>query len=358
MGEIDWSQLGIIITLVLISGVFYISKIRDYDKYDPEPIWKLALATLIGGSVSVVVALLLYEYAPNLDGALHMLLIVGPIEEASKFIAFLLVILLLKKRLTESLDGVIYMACAALGFAMIENVFYTMDGGYFLLALRTVVCLIGHMAFSIYMGLAYYIHVKKRRNYLGLFMAFIISALAHGIYNSTVIKLGAFTVVPIWIGLIGYQILVVRFALSKSEFRHEFSHFLFKKQSQKVSTTCVHCGTSTTNYLHTYKGMEIVNCENCKASISRLVSWEKMMAEFRPIIKWQDYVYQNDTYRKPRVAFNRQKTIVLDNRKQIVGYREAELAEWFREGNIADQNRILNKLGIGTLLQLIGAKSG
>jgi RsiW-degrading membrane proteinase PrsW (M82 family) len=352
-----WSQYGIIITLVLISGVFYISKIRSYDQYDPEPIWKLVIATSIGGAISVLLALTLYDHLPQLGGVLQMFLIVGPVEELSKFIAFLAVLYLLKRKVIESQDGIIYMACAALGFSLIENVFYTVDSGFFTLALRTVVCVVGHMAFSVYMGLAYYIHVKKQRNYLGLLMALLISSAAHGLYNSLIIASGSsFAVFPVWIGLVGYQLLVVRFSLSKSEFRNDFSHFLFTTEAQMVSTTCIHCKHSITNNLHTYKGIEIVNCSNCDASVSRVSSWEKMMAEFRPLIEWKQYVQAHDTYNKPRVAFNKQKTIVLDNTKQTVGYKEKELIQWFREGNISDQNRVLDKFGIGTLLRLIGAK--
>ena len=84
---------------------------------------------------------------------LVLFLVVGPVEELCKLLAVALYAYR-RREFDEPLDGVIYSATAALGFAAIENVIYLSQNNPLLVFLRGPLSNPGHALFSSFWGLS------------------------------------------------------------------------------------------------------------------------------------------------------------------------------------------------------------
>jgi protease PrsW len=141
------------------------------DRNDPEPAWVLGAclvwgagaATFVSGIVNV-----LFEHAAHAmtdDARLAAFLsasISAPIiEEATKGLGILLVLLFLRKEFDGVIDGIVFAGVVALGFAAVENVLYygraVSKGGFgdlaVLFALRGVLGPFGHAVYTSMTGI-------------------------------------------------------------------------------------------------------------------------------------------------------------------------------------------------------------
>lgn len=120
------TQPALIATLTaFLPAIFYMLPLLWLDRYDPEPPWALAGAFAWGALVAVIVSLTINSAVIALFGEAVGVLISAPvIEEASKGLGVLLVLLLLRREFDDILDGIVYAGIIALGFATVENVFY------------------------------------------------------------------------------------------------------------------------------------------------------------------------------------------------------------------------------------------
>ncbi|NNE67361.1 MAG: PrsW family intramembrane metalloprotease [Pyrinomonadaceae bacterium] len=119
--------------VAFIPAVFYLIPIMWLDRYDPEPFWLLSLAfawgallavfisfianTLVGVSVAVMTD-------PQIGGIAGAVLAAPFFEELTKGAGLLMIILVFRKYFDGILDGIIFGAVIALGFATVENVLY------------------------------------------------------------------------------------------------------------------------------------------------------------------------------------------------------------------------------------------
>lgn len=127
-----WFSLQIVLPVLFWSAYHY-----HKDRHLPEPAGNLALCFLLG-CASAGISRLLYaglgvlslrydalEFGDgNLPGLFaYALLAIGPIEELSKLLPFLFIVLRFRA-FNEALDGIIYAAFIALGYATMENLHY------------------------------------------------------------------------------------------------------------------------------------------------------------------------------------------------------------------------------------------
>ena len=108
-------------------------------------------------------------------------------EEISKFI-ILYWIVWKSKYFSHYYDGIIYAVFVSMGFALIENILYVMDGGFSVALLRAVLAVPGHGFFAVLMGyqlsMAKFHAGVKRRNYI--LKAIFIPILFHGLYDFSI----------------------------------------------------------------------------------------------------------------------------------------------------------------------------
>jgi len=132
------------------------------DRFDPEPrglVLKVFFLGMLPFFPCAIVQLFIFNMFPALDGtsllaiAAGNLLVVGPTEEYGKY--------LIVKRwalrhpaFNEPLDGIVYATASALGFAAIENFFYLLQHGPWLILLRGPISTLDHVLFAALWGYA------------------------------------------------------------------------------------------------------------------------------------------------------------------------------------------------------------
>ena len=120
------------------------------------------------------------------------ILIVGPVEETTKFLVFILLTGVFKS-IKEPADAVVQAGSVALGFAIMENFSYGMEYGAVVLVMRSVISILGHVTYSGFWGLAW-----GSYRYSGsggrtttdrqLVVPFLLTAaFFHGTYNTLVV---------------------------------------------------------------------------------------------------------------------------------------------------------------------------
>lgn len=145
--------------LAFAPGIFWMGYFYNRDKYDPEPKRHIVRLFIYGILISVPIGLI--ESVFNPAGMFMMVVVVAPIVE--EFVKFYTV----KKTayeyraFDEPLDGIIYAAAVALGFASIENLMYI--GKFYLqgsdllprvVVVRAVLTVPGHAVFASMWGYA------------------------------------------------------------------------------------------------------------------------------------------------------------------------------------------------------------
>ncbi|MEX2598785.1 MAG: PrsW family glutamic-type intramembrane protease, partial [Dehalococcoidia bacterium] len=128
------------VALVLIAftpGIFWLWFYTRLDKYRPEPRRLLAMAFFLGMLSTIPAGILntlfidesvLDQTAALASVAMAMLLVVGPVEETSKFLAVRFGPYR-SRYFDEPIDALVYGAAASLGFASLENLMYVLTFG-------------------------------------------------------------------------------------------------------------------------------------------------------------------------------------------------------------------------------------
>jgi RsiW-degrading membrane proteinase PrsW (M82 family) len=162
---------------------------KDHEK---EPI-SLLIKCLLGGCLSVLLSLVMSIPLGMLEGAFqgdflssfHQSFFEAAIpEEIAKFVILYLLIWK-SKELNHSYDGIVYSVFVSLGFALIENIMYVLEGGFTVAIARAILAVPGHGLDGVMMGyyfsLARFHEGGKRREFLIKSLA--IPILFHGAYD-------------------------------------------------------------------------------------------------------------------------------------------------------------------------------
>ncbi|MCX6731476.1 MAG: PrsW family glutamic-type intramembrane protease [Candidatus Parcubacteria bacterium] len=179
----------------------------------PEP-RRVLMATFFGGMIAVGGALVAeYLFSLYFSGAI-MLLFWAFTEEALKYFAAWR-IALTKPSFDEPIDALIYLITAALGFASLENILFSLKSfsstglvfGLITGNLRFIGATLLHTACSAIVGASIafcFFHKKKmRHNVIG---GIILATILHFIFNYFIIKSGGENILkiflPLWLGII------------------------------------------------------------------------------------------------------------------------------------------------------------
>lgn len=200
---------------VLFWAVYHYHK----DRHLPEPIGHLLLALAFGVlaagvSQSLYMALeplgLRYDagYLANTNtlGLLaYALLVIGPIEELSKLLFFVLIVVRFEE-FDEPLDGIIYASFIGLGYAAIENWQYLEYLTPLEAIARGFASPVVHIVFASVWG--YWIgraHMEGKSLLRASLLGFVIAAVLHGLYDFIVLlqpysalPCAALLIVTIW----------------------------------------------------------------------------------------------------------------------------------------------------------------
>ncbi|MDJ0322832.1 PrsW family intramembrane metalloprotease [Cryobacterium sp. PH31-AA6] len=235
------AALLICLGLALVPLSVILLAVRWIDRWEPEPRPALLFALLWGAGVSVVSALV-FDLGVQLalaasgaattgDGADFLTgVIQAPIvEESAKGAGILLLFWVLRRRFDGPVDGVVYAATIAAGFAFSENIQYfgvaMIEGGVqtlgFTFLVRGVLSPFAHVMFTASTGIAVGLAGRRRAGggivtvLFGLLVAIALHALWNGAFillvgDATLISYYLLVQVPLFITAIVVVVLLRR----------------------------------------------------------------------------------------------------------------------------------------------------
>ena len=162
------------------------------DKYEKEPIGLLLKALLAGAIITIPIYFIevgLSSFgATVMDGSSQIIwsafVVAAGTEEVFKFIA-LFILIWANRNFNERFDGIVYAVFVSLGFALVENLLYVIQGGIEVGWLRAITAVPGHALFGVtmgyYLGLARFCSGGERTGFIvrALFWPIIL----HGFYD-------------------------------------------------------------------------------------------------------------------------------------------------------------------------------
>ncbi len=154
----------VLVAAAVLPAVFLLYQVYKMDTIEKEP-WSILRKLLLWGAVScfpaALVEGLLTAVAQNTleEGTLFYYLVYGfviaaLVEECFKFL-FLYKITFKSPDFNFRFDGVVYAVFMSMGFAILENVLYVIQGGFSVAVSRALLSLPLHAACGVYMGIAY-----------------------------------------------------------------------------------------------------------------------------------------------------------------------------------------------------------
>ena len=256
------------IVLALPPAAFWLWFFVRRNRYRPVPLG--ALAGTFGWGMLAVVPTFILEWVlldeshitpttlviPENFGslALGMLLVVGPVEEVSKFAACWIGARR-SKYIDEPTDGLVHAVAASLGFATLENIAYMLSFGEAVILIRGPLSTAAHIVFASVWAYALARYIL-RPGFIGIaavLFALGVAAVLHGAFNVAASLHPAmglpFLVIGVFLG--------VRWALKRFEWAEESSPYRLRRNAPLAQ--CSKC-----------TGLVRVTASYCTACGSRL----------------------------------------------------------------------------------------
>lgn len=218
-------------------AVIYLLPMMWLDRYDPEPFWLLALAFAWGALVSVIVSFILNTAVaigagavdPNLGNFAGAVISAPIVEEGSKGLGLVLLLIFFRRYFDDILDGIVFAGVIALGFATVENVLYygraLLQGGLpalvVIFVMRGILSPFAHVTFTAMTGIGCGI-ARESHNMMvriGLpVLGYAAAVFLHALWNGMAVLggFGAFLVgyliieIPFFLLFVGFSFYVMR----------------------------------------------------------------------------------------------------------------------------------------------------
>jgi RsiW-degrading membrane proteinase PrsW (M82 family) len=209
-----------VMTLAVAPGIFWLWFFYKKDKLEPEPKHLIIKTFFLGVLLAIPVLIVQLPFVMVLGSTALLAVIVAPItEELGKFLVVRWSVYS-NIEFDEPVDGIIYAAAAALGFASIENVFYLL-GSYFapqdmaegasttqavltLFVIRGLLSVPGHALWSSLWGYALGVAKFSERDRAKVLIrnGLLLAMFSHGFFNalltiSPFLALGVLIVIPV-----------------------------------------------------------------------------------------------------------------------------------------------------------------
>jgi RsiW-degrading membrane proteinase PrsW (M82 family) len=264
-------QMLMVISFLL--GLYCVKYIRSFDLYEKEPFFTMLAVTFWGGIWSIGLATIFYRIVHelgvrNLHNTFGALGVIGPVEEFAKFLALVSCYWFTKKQINEPVDGIIYMACVALGFSLIENYFYVLkaDDPLQVFVMRMAISTPMHISFSAFMGLAFYLLVQDKRAFPLALLAFTYASLAHGLFDLILFNGWIFLVLLIIIKIAhSWTLHLLTYTTACSPFKKSLEAFVASYVKPKIEPgiECLKCGNTEPKLTYRFGKERIQKCDEC-----------------------------------------------------------------------------------------------
>lgn len=228
--------------VAFVPAMFYLLPLMWLDRYDPEPLWLLALAFLWGALVAVLVSFVINTgvgvgISVAVGGREGMILgdVIGAvvsapvIEELSKGVGLLILLIFFRRYFDDILDGIVFAGVIALGFATVENVLYygraLGEGGFggliVLFFLRGILSPFAHVTFTAMTGIGCGIARESHNTLVKIIMpvvGYFFAVLLHAIWNGMAVAGGLegfllgylLLEIPFFLIFVGFSLFIMR----------------------------------------------------------------------------------------------------------------------------------------------------
>ncbi|NLM24598.1 MAG: PrsW family intramembrane metalloprotease [Firmicutes bacterium] len=184
----------LIFLISLAPGLVWVCFFYQQDKFEKEPIVKLA-QVFIAGAVSVILAIWFETpFRRFLVGDVTLFthfwisfFVIGLGEEFFKLLA-LYFVGYSSPEFNEPVDGIIYGTTVGIGFSVVENMLYIINYGLEVAPIRALIASLAHASFSgiagTYLGRAKF----SQTPFLELFKGLVLASCFHGLYDFILIS--------------------------------------------------------------------------------------------------------------------------------------------------------------------------
>lgn len=230
---------AVIATVVaFVPAMLYLLPLIWIDRYDPEPLWLLALAFAWGALVAVIVSFIINTLigvvvtigvSPDAGQAVGAVISAPIFEEGSKGLGVLAILIFFRKYFDDILDGIVFAGVIALGFATVENVLYYgraigaggADGLLVLFVLRGIMSPFAHVSFTAMTGIGCGIARESHNTLVRIIMpvvGYVAAVALHAIWNGLAVigglegfAIGYFILeIPFFLILVAFSLYVMR----------------------------------------------------------------------------------------------------------------------------------------------------
>jgi len=188
---------GVLVATMLLAGVFW------YVRWEPRPPGLLTTVTLVvaflwGTSVSTLCSLVVNGWVARViteamgDPGAAGVISAPLVEELTKGLGVLFVFLIWRRTINGTIDGVVYAAFTAAGFAFVENILYFVQGWDYvgrIFVMRGLLSPFAHLTFTACTGVAIGLSSRRRSQYAWAWMApvgLVGAILLHATWNGFV----------------------------------------------------------------------------------------------------------------------------------------------------------------------------
>lgn len=209
-----------LLTIAVAPPLVFMYFIYWMDRHEPQSM-RTILTAMFVGVLSVIPALIvqlafqgipLFHIGGMVGAFFESFLLVAPSEE---FFKFLFVYLYIRKKpfYDEINDGIVYYGAGAIGFALLENIFYVLDFGFTVGMMRAFTSIPIHTFCGIiigyHAGLARFSNQHKPGKLIrrGLFFAYLTHALFNTFVSAESFLVILFIPLVITVYVLGYKIL-------------------------------------------------------------------------------------------------------------------------------------------------------
>ena len=181
-----------LVLLAIAPPILFLIYIVRMDSVEPEPV-KTVLRAVVLGAISVIPAAFIesvglsspiFKVGGFIGAGLQSFVVIAPVEEGVKLLVVML-FLWRSRNFNEENDGIVYTGAVAIGFAMLENVFYVVGNGFGNGIMRALTSIPLHTFTGVLMG--YFIGLAKfaATGRIGKIAAgFFIAWLLHAVYDT------------------------------------------------------------------------------------------------------------------------------------------------------------------------------
>ncbi len=215
-------DLLLLVIIAILPPLAFMLYIHRLDRIEEEP-HGLILKALVLGAIAVIPAALvevllgmipIFSAGGIIGAALKSFIVIAPIEEAVK-LGVVLLFIWNSSHFNEENDGIVYTGAAAIGFALLENIFYVLQSGLGTGIMRAVTSIPLHTFTGVLMG--YFVGIAKfapdtgKRNRT-VWTGFVIAYLIHAVYDTLVLSAtaAALLIIPLVVALFVFGIIYLK----------------------------------------------------------------------------------------------------------------------------------------------------